>query len=161
MKASVGDRIVIASATLDGPVRDGRIVEVRHADGSPPYVVEWTDNGQQGLVFPGPDAHIVAPASEPVADVTAAPERTRSWQVSIDLVEVDKETRAHAVLIGGEPLQVDAEGTARRRPGEADVPQIGDEIAVGRALRRLSDVLLGAAAVDLSAADVRRQTIPG
>lgn len=159
MKASVGDRIVIASATLDGPVRDGRIVEVRHADGSPPYVVEWSDNGQQGLVFPGPDAHVVPPELEPEPPTPAGPERRRSWQVTIDLVEVDKETRAHAVLVGGEPL--DAEGSAHRRPGEADVPEIGDEIAVARALRRLSDLLLGAADVDLAAADVRRQTIPG
>jgi hypothetical protein len=75
MKASVGDRIVIASATLDRPVRDGRIVEVRHADGSPPYVVEWSDNGQQGLVFPGPDAHVVSPEGQPVAEPTARPAR--------------------------------------------------------------------------------------
>jgi hypothetical protein len=165
MKASVGDRIVIASATLDRPVRDGRIVEVRHADGSPPYVVEWSDNGQQGLVFPGPDARVVSPEhevspEEPAVETTAGPERKRSWVVTIDLAEIDKETRAHAVLVG-EPLHVDAEGTARRRPGEADVPQIGDEIAVARALRRLSDLLLGAAQVDLTAADVRRQTLPG
>jgi hypothetical protein len=122
--------------------------------------VEWSDNGQQGLVFPGPDAHVVSPEGQPVAEPTARPARKQSWVVTIDLAEIDQETRAHAVLVG-EPLHVDAEGTARRRPGEADVPQIGDEIAVARALRRLSDLLLGAAEVDLTAADVRRHTIPG
>jgi hypothetical protein len=58
MKASVGDRIVIASNRLDRPARDGRVVECRHEDGTPPYVVEWSDSGQTGLLFPGPDAHV-------------------------------------------------------------------------------------------------------
>ena len=58
MRASVGDRIVIASNRLDHPLRDGKIVECRNADGSPPYVVEWSDTGQTGFFFPGPDAHV-------------------------------------------------------------------------------------------------------
>ena len=58
MRAAVGDRVVIASSRVEGPVREGRIVEVRGADGSPPYLVQWSDTGQQALVFPGPDAHV-------------------------------------------------------------------------------------------------------
>jgi hypothetical protein len=58
MRASVGDRLVIASNRVGSPPRDGRIVEVRDPDGGPPYVVEWSDTGHRGVVFPGPDAHI-------------------------------------------------------------------------------------------------------
>jgi hypothetical protein len=58
MNASVGDRIVIPSSHLDGPTRDGRIIECRNADGTPPYVVEWSDTGHTGFVFPGPDAKV-------------------------------------------------------------------------------------------------------
>ena len=29
---------------------------MRHEDGSPPYVVRWSDTGDQALFFPGPDA---------------------------------------------------------------------------------------------------------
>lgn len=58
MFAAVGDRLVIRSRNLDGPVREGEILEVRHADGSPPYVVRWSDDGHEGLVFPGPDAYV-------------------------------------------------------------------------------------------------------
>jgi hypothetical protein len=58
MFASVGDRLIIHSRTLDGPTRDGEILEVRHPDGSPPYVVRWSDTGHEALVFPGPDAEI-------------------------------------------------------------------------------------------------------
>jgi len=43
---------------VDHPDRDAEVLEVRHADGSPPYVVRWSDTGHEGLVFPGPDAFI-------------------------------------------------------------------------------------------------------
>lgn len=68
MKAKLGDHIVIASNVVDRPARDGVIVEIRNADGTPPYLVEWTDSGQRGLIFPGPDAHVEhPPASRPPA----------------------------------------------------------------------------------------------
>lgn len=59
MKASVGDTLVVTSSVVDGVVRDGRIVEVRHPDGSPPYVVEWSDTGERSVVVPGPDSRVV------------------------------------------------------------------------------------------------------
>jgi hypothetical protein len=58
MHAAPGDRLVVRNLHLDRPVRDARILEVRHADGSPPYLVRWSDTGQEALVFPGPDAHV-------------------------------------------------------------------------------------------------------
>ncbi|HET8663806.1 MAG TPA: DUF1918 domain-containing protein [Nocardioides sp.] len=58
MYAAVGDRLVIHSHHLDAPDRDGEIVEVRHADGSPPYLVRWSDTGHESLMFPGPDATV-------------------------------------------------------------------------------------------------------
>jgi hypothetical protein len=56
--ARSGDRLVVRSLHVGGPVRDGEILEVRHDDGSPPYVVRWSDTGHQALVFPGPDAFV-------------------------------------------------------------------------------------------------------
>jgi len=56
--AAVGDRLVVPSHHVEGPVRDAEILEVRHADGSPPYVVRWSDTGHEALVFPGPDAFV-------------------------------------------------------------------------------------------------------
>jgi hypothetical protein len=154
MKAAIGDRIVIASTRLDGPVRDGRVVELRHPDGSPPYLVEWSDDGQQALFFPGPDAHLVAePADHPAAsaDTASSGRHVRTWQVRVDVFESGDQTSAHVVLRTDSPTHLEATGTARRRPGDPDVPEIGDEIAVARALRRLADVLLGSATEDLSA----------
>lgn len=65
MIATAGDRLVVRSQHLDGPVRDGEILEVRGDNGAPPYVVRWSDSGHEALVFPGPDAyveHAAAPA---------------------------------------------------------------------------------------------------
>jgi hypothetical protein len=49
LTAAVGDRLVVRSQHLDGPVRDGETLDVRHADGSPPYVVRWSDSGRETL----------------------------------------------------------------------------------------------------------------
>lgn len=62
MKAQIGDRIVVAGNKVDAQYRDGKIVDIRHADGSPPYVVEWEATGEQTVVFPGPDCHILKPS---------------------------------------------------------------------------------------------------
>lgn len=58
MYASVGDRLIIRSAHIDEPVRDGEIIEVHGVNGTPPYLVRWSDSGHEALVFPGPDAEI-------------------------------------------------------------------------------------------------------
>lgn len=58
MFAAVGDRLIVQGTHLDEPVRDGEILEVRHPDGTPPYLVRWADDGHEALVFPGPDAHV-------------------------------------------------------------------------------------------------------
>lgn len=58
MYATVGDRLVVKGRHLDEPIRDGEIIGVRHADGSPPYVVRWEDTGHEALVYPGPDATV-------------------------------------------------------------------------------------------------------
>ena len=159
MKASVGDRIVIASNRLDHPLRDGKIVECRHDDGTPPYVVEWSDTGQTGLFFPGPDAHVQHPGDVGTAQQAAVtapsgeiqPGRdVKTWQVEVSVFESEGDTTAHAVLVAEVP-GVDATGRTYRNPHDADVPEIGDEIAVARALRRLSDRLLGVAAEDIAA----------
>jgi nitroimidazol reductase NimA-like FMN-containing flavoprotein (pyridoxamine 5'-phosphate oxidase superfamily) len=58
MRAHLGDQLVIESTTTDAARRDGEIVGLHHADGTPPYEVRWSDTDEVTLVFPGPDAHI-------------------------------------------------------------------------------------------------------
>jgi len=61
MKAQVGDRLVMESVHVGERRRVGEILELRHPDGTPPYLVRWLDDGHEGLVFPGPECHIEPP----------------------------------------------------------------------------------------------------
>jgi hypothetical protein len=61
MKAEIGDHLVMESAHVGEPRRIGVILELRHPDGTPPYLVRWLDNGHEGLVFPGPEARVEPP----------------------------------------------------------------------------------------------------
>ena len=56
MRASVGDRLIVEGTYNSEPRRIGVIMEVRHADGSPPYVVRWADSPHESFYFPGSDA---------------------------------------------------------------------------------------------------------
>jgi len=58
MRAQVGDQLVVEGRTTNVPQQRGEVIEVRGEDGAPPYVVRWSD-GHEGLVYPGPDAHVV------------------------------------------------------------------------------------------------------
>jgi hypothetical protein len=59
VKAHVGDKIVVKGHRVGEPDRDAVVLEVHGADGEPPYRVQWSDDGHQGLYFPGSDATIV------------------------------------------------------------------------------------------------------
>lgn len=58
MHAKVGDRIIIKGHHVGEHDKDAEILEVRGSDGSPPYVVRWSDDGHEGLFFPGSDARL-------------------------------------------------------------------------------------------------------
>lgn len=59
MRAQAGDRLLVEGRTDTAARREGEILEVQGEDGSPPYLVRW-DDGHEGVVFPGTDAHIAA-----------------------------------------------------------------------------------------------------
>ncbi|NJP50191.1 DUF1918 domain-containing protein [Streptomyces sp. SBST2-5] len=65
MRAHLGDQLVVESPTTGAVRRDGEIVGLHHADGTPPYDVRWSDTDEVTLVFPGPDAHIRHVGHEP------------------------------------------------------------------------------------------------
>lgn len=63
MHAKPGDLLVVEAPNAEQHARQATILEVRSADGTPPYYVRWHDDGHEALAFPGPDAH-VTPAAE-------------------------------------------------------------------------------------------------
>ena len=60
MKAKNGDRITVQGHKVGDPERHGVIIDVRGAEGAPPYMVKWDNDPGEHLLFPGSDAIITA-----------------------------------------------------------------------------------------------------
>ncbi len=76
---------------------------------------------------------------------------SRCWTVEIVIDEHAEERRTHAQarLRTRDRTDLRGDGTARRNPRDAEVPEIGDELAVARALADLANQLLDTAAGDI------------
>jgi hypothetical protein len=77
-------------------------------------------------------------------------EHVAEWQARVYLFEHDAATQARVVLNTGTNT-LTSEGLARRHPADPEVPEIGDELAVGRALIELGERLVRAAGEDIAA----------
>ena len=169
MKAHAGDRIILAPVTVDGPFLDGEVIEARGPDDSAPFLVRWSD-GHSGLIYPGPGSVLrvgptaapddaaraapnagAAPPPKPGATPAERPRRVHDWQVRVSIIESDDDTDAQVVLLADSPTHLTASGHSHRSAADSPIPEIGDEVAVARALRRLADQLLDTAAGDIEA----------
>ncbi len=54
--AAPGDHLIIRGHRVGEPERDAEIIEARGPDGTPPFLVRWSGDGHESLVFPGSDA---------------------------------------------------------------------------------------------------------
>ena len=77
---------------------------------------------------------------------------TKSWTVEIQITEADRQTEAEARLNIDDLEALMGHGTARLNPNDSNVPVIGDELAVARALSNLSYRLLETAVEKLEGA---------
>ncbi|MFR0354716.1 DUF1876 domain-containing protein [Streptomyces sediminimaris] len=73
----------------------------------------------------------------------------KQWTVQIYLTENDDETHARAVLTTRDTSTVTGKGVSRRNPIDRPIPEIGDELAVSRALEDLAVRLHDVAADDI------------
>ena len=78
-------------------------------------------------------------------------EEVKHWTIDIDIDEHDGRTRARARLHTRDTDRLVGVGLAHLDPADPDVPEIGDEIAVARALSDLGARLLQTAAEDVAA----------
>ena len=83
-------------------------------------------------------------------DKGATMEHVAAWHAQVYLFEQDSVTQARVVLDTG-ANKLTSEGLARRHPADPEVPEIGDELAVGRALIELGERLVRAAGEDIAA----------
>ncbi|MEU0221892.1 DUF1876 domain-containing protein [Streptomyces sp. NPDC006265] len=73
----------------------------------------------------------------------------KQWTVQIYISQEGDSTHARAVLTTRDTSTVTGRGTARRNPIDRPVPEIGDELAVSRALEDLAIRLHDVAADDI------------
>lgn len=81
---------------------------------------------------------------------------TAEWRVRLHLFEDDNGmTKAHVVLDTG-TTALTGHGTAHCHPADADVPEIGDELAAGRGLQNIAQQLLDIAERDIKGTGAQR-----
>jgi len=71
------------------------------------------------------------------------------WSVELSIREHEGQTRADARLVMDKGVRLLGHGMARRHPGEPNVTEVGEKIAVARALSDVAHLLLSAAAAEL------------
>ncbi|MER6038063.1 MULTISPECIES: dsRBD fold-containing protein [unclassified Streptomyces] len=80
--------------------------------------------------------------------LSSRPPSVKEWRLNLYLSEHDPDTTARIVLDTGDNV-LESHAEARRNPYDTAVPDIGDELAAGRALIAMGRVLLRAAAGDM------------
>lgn len=74
----------------------------------------------------------------------------KQWNVRIDLTEDGDDTHARATLALKNHEELVGAGHARRNPADPSVPEIGDELAVSRALADLAHKVAAVTQHDIS-----------
>lgn len=77
---------------------------------------------------------------------------TKHWSITVDIDEQEDTTLANVSLHTPAGHDVTGVGQAQRNPLDPSVPEIGDELAVARALRNLSERLLHTTEKDIRGA---------
>lgn len=83
---------------------------------------------------------------------------TKTWKLGIHIDEHDNQTHARAHLVTDDN-ELTGQGVARLNPRDTDVPEIGDELAVARALSDLAHQLIEAAAGDIESVTHQRGAV--
>lgn len=146
MQARIGDQVIIEGHKIGTKHRRGEVRRV----GRTTLTVAW-DDGHETVFAPGPDCRIVPPSE--------AGERgeTDRFGASIDLTVVEDDEQCHAVAtLLTQRGTFEGRGAARRHPNDPNIPVIGEELAVGRALQALSEDLLDEAARGVARRDAPR-----
>jgi len=137
MDADVGNRIEVTTNTLGVPPRYGNVVERTGSS----LRVHW-DDGRESVFVPSSNCRVVE-GGDP-----SGPTRL-SCHIDIDVVENTDECQATATLTTTRGV-VQASGRARRNPVDPAIPMVGEELAIGRAIRSLGAQLIAAGRDDLA-----------
>ncbi len=136
MHATTGDRISVSAPTVSQPPRTGTIMEVSPGGR---MRVAW-DDGTESTYMPAAGAAVIMTGD---GGHHTGPDRF-GCTIDIAVVEQDGDSMATATMRTPRGSWT-GEGASHRHPEDPSVPMIGEELAVGRALRSLADQLEQAA----------------
>ncbi|MFF4541888.1 DUF1876 domain-containing protein [Streptomyces aureus] len=85
---------------------------------------------------------------------------TEEWNVRLHLFEDDEGTTNARVVLDTGTSTITGHGTAHCNPEDRNVPEIGDELAAGRAMHDLAHQLLTVAERDIEGMVPRRHGNP-
>ncbi|WP_344586811.1 DUF1876 domain-containing protein [Actinomadura vinacea] len=78
--------------------------------------------------------------------------RDKQWTAQVFINERGNDTHVRAVLTTQDGTTIEGTGHARRNPADPAVPEIGDELAVGRAFLDIGHRLVALAGIDIEEA---------
>ena len=107
----------------------------------------WSQSRRRAVAHRSPQQNGTAHLTEGIAI-----QAVKTWTVQVDVDEHEDRTRAVARLRTGQDQSLAGSGFARLNPADRNVPRIGDELAVARALSELSHLLLDVAAREIEQA---------
>ncbi|MES4890806.1 dsRBD fold-containing protein [Streptomyces sp. NPDC096012] len=91
--------------------------------------------------------------------VNSRPASVKEWRLNLYLSEHDPDTTARIILDTGDNV-LESCAEARRSPYDRAMPDIGDELAAGRALIAMGRLLVRAAEGDIEAMGAAETTAP-
>ena len=142
MEAHIGDHVIVEGAKVGLARRRGEVLEILHGAGGSRLRIRWEGNDHESVIAPGPDLRIEA--GEGGVDRT-------SLRIDISVTE-DADHCEAVARVRMREREFSGWGRAKRNPSDPEMPVVGEELAVARALSELSHQLVVAAADSLESA---------
>ncbi|HET6953567.1 MAG TPA: dsRBD fold-containing protein [Acidimicrobiales bacterium] len=143
MEAHIGDHVVVEGTRVGQARRRGEVVDIVRGAAGARLRIRWEGSDHETVLTPGPDVVIESGTGERI-------ERA-SMQVDIALSE-DADHCEAVARVRVRDRDFAGWGRARRHPADPEMPLVGEELAVARALSDISHQLVGAAADTLESA---------
>ena len=143
MEAHVGDHVVVEAAKVGQARRRGEVLEILHGTGGDRLRVRWDGDQHESVIVPGPDLRVEAGDG-------AGVDRS-SLRIEVTMTE-DADHCEAVARIRVREREFSGWGRARRNPSDPEMPVVGEELAVARALSEVSHQLVVAAADSLESA---------
>ena len=140
MEAHIGDHVVVEGAKVGQARRQGEVLEILHGAGGDRLRVRWDGDQHESVIAPGPDLRVEAGDG-------AGVDRS-SLRIEVTMTE-DADHCEAVARIRVRDREFSGWGRARRNPSDPEMPVVGEELAVARALSEVSHQLVVAAADSL------------